>query len=61
MTQLEVNTFISEMNQCGDTNWTYDAVMEVYGDRSLDYARKDRMAALDRFSSIIDNVLNHNA
>lgn len=61
MTKLEVNTFIEEMKQLGDDSWTPDAVMMVYGNVSLDAARKDHLAFIDRFGSIVDAVLNHSA
>ena len=56
MKEIEINTFIEEMEMIGD-KWTLEQVKDVYGNVSLEEALKDRKSILDSFFRIIGKVL----
>ena len=56
MKEIEINTFIEEMEMIGD-EWMSEKVKDVYGNVSLEEALKDRKYILDSFFRIIDKVL----
>ena len=57
MTLAEINTFIEEMAHYGDI-WTVEQVKEVYGDKTLQEAIKDRLTCLSMMDNIIGTVAN---
>lgn len=56
MKEIEINTFIEEMEMIGD-KWTLEQVKDVYGNVSLEETLKDRKSILDSFFRIIGKVL----
>lgn len=57
MNKQEMEEFIEKMEEAGDV-WELDDVKRVYGDKTLEYALKDRMNDMQTFGGIISTVLN---
>lgn len=57
MTDLELNDFIERMGELGD-EWEKEDAKRVYGDRTLAEALNDRMSTFQKFTKIIDAVIN---
>ena len=57
MNKSDINTFIEEMEEIGDT-WTPEQVKDVYGDSSLEEALADRKASLGNLFDIFGKVIN---
>lgn len=57
MTKDEREIFIEEMAAIGD-EWTDEQVADVYGDKSLEDALRDRKGSVSILGDILNTVLN---